>query len=132
SRPVAPAEAPAFAEGERAGLPGCASTETGLGALGSDAQEARAALVGRWVGCAGFAGELEFDAEGKVTVLPSESYGGSAAQDTLVTAREAANGLAIGNNGWLVVRSARPLKLWLRPDNLLINDPPIIVLSAAP
>lgn len=129
SQAVAAAEVPPFADGERAGLDGCSSGEAGLMTFDT-AAELSATLVGRWVGCEGFSGELEFDAAGNVTFSPSDSH--AAKVEPYVSRIEEGVAVAIGDGGWRVALSTQPLKLWLRPSNLLLEDVRPIVLSAAP
>jgi hypothetical protein len=147
--PVAPAVPPPFVRGERAGLAGCTGPETELEGFANPEAELEAvanpaellsALEGRWVGCSRFSGEVRFDSDGGVEVMPSESYVGhtglfggrvigSAAQFGLV---------GPGMTSWILVRSLRPLKLWMYPAYRVYMDhadplgPEPMVFSAVP
>ena len=69
-------------------------------------------------------------AAGNVTFSPSDSHAGKV--EPYVSRIEEGVAVAIGDGGWRVALSTQPLKLWLRPSNLLLEDVRPIVLSAAP
>jgi hypothetical protein len=122
---VLPAPVPAFAPGERAGVAGCDSTETGLEPF-RDQSEFLSSLTGSWVACSGFSGSMHFDGNGQ---LELRSTDGGPARILSYAPPDWQSGLSEDGTGqlmvgwdratgeifdqWLVVRSSRPAKLWL-------------------
>jgi hypothetical protein len=125
--PIEPAVAPLFGRAERAGAAGCASTETEIEAPATSEGELLEKLRGRWVGCAGFSGELYFDGEGNLQIAGERYH--DLTEHLLVQPRsDGSYGIATSTQALNVVFSAHPLKLQITDVN--VGQP--LVFSAAP